>query len=380
MPTDAEKLNQAKRLLTAAGNILLVLGSGSNPDSAAAGLALRHFLNRQGKKTAVLSPKELSKKLSFLPESGIAVQTQIVRSLVLDIGFKNTEVAELSYEKMSDKLRIVVAPKSGQFEPSDVSIDPSAYPYDLVVTLGVARLSDLGPLYASHAPLFFNTPKINIDFRPQNESFGQVNLVDLTSGSVSEIVFDLLFGIDASFVDEITATLLLSGLMSATDGFQNQKASPAAFFKASRLVDAGARQQDIISNLYRTKSLGLLRLWGRVLENLQHEPETNLVYSSLSSTDVASSQALDSDVEEIIFEMKQQLKFAKVFLFLAESSMGVNVYLGSTGSLEPSDVFASYSPEVLDTQVVKFKIPKGLSDVQAEILAKIKEEAARQAA
>jgi nanoRNase/pAp phosphatase (c-di-AMP/oligoRNAs hydrolase) len=262
-------------------------------------------------------------------------------------------------------------PKSGEFEASDVNVKNAAYPFDLVVTIGVANLTELGTLYATHAQMFFEIPIINLDYRAANQTFGQINLVNLTSSSVCEVVYDLISEYDSNFIDEKIATLLLAGLIAQTNNFQSQKTTPQAFMKASKLVSLGGRQQEIITQLYRSKSLGLLRLWGRALARLRDVTADEFVYSAVTSQDIERAQARGEDIDEIIIEMIQQLIFAKVFLFLAESSQGSTVYVASSLPLNPAVVFAAYNPTNLNSQVYKFQINKPIAEAETEAVGTI---------
>ena len=298
---------------------VLIIVAGDSGDSLAAGLALQGFLKKLEKETAVLSFTPKLNKLDFLQGFREArEELDVTKSFVIDVSTKQTQIEELSYKKEVDKLSIFIKPKKGQFEKNDISFRSSNFPFDLLIMIGVDSLDRLGQLYNENTELFFETPILNIDFKATNENFGQYNLVNLTATSNSEIVFDLINHIEATFIDEAIATQLLTGIISETESFQHVRTTPQTFLKASQLVSLGANQQEIISRLYKTKSLWLLKLWGRVLARLQQAPEISLVYSSINQTDLERSQASEEDVQTIIKEMSMQLGFAKLFLFFKE--------------------------------------------------------------
>jgi nanoRNase/pAp phosphatase (c-di-AMP/oligoRNAs hydrolase) len=372
-----EPLQQAIAQLKKAPNILIVLGS-ANPDAIAAALALREFLVKLEKLVTILSQSSVPARLNFLPEAqAVKLGLTLVKNLVIDISTAKNQINELRYQKFDDKLSIFLTAKNGEFDQSDVKIKPDIYPFNLVVTIGLSSLDELGSFYAQHAQLFFETPVVNIDFRASNEAYGQVNLINLTAAANSEVVYDLLNEYDANFIDEKIATLLLAGLIAQTNSFQSIKTSPQAFLKASRLISAGARQQDIISQLYRNKSLGLLRLWGRVLARVKQNKASGLVYSLVNFKDVEKSEASASDVEEIITEMVQQLPFAKTFLFLAEADTVTTAYAATTTQLDLSNYFAKYQPQPASENAIKFTIPKNVLEAEAEIIAPLEAELAK---
>jgi nanoRNase/pAp phosphatase (c-di-AMP/oligoRNAs hydrolase) len=370
-----DTLNQTIQQLKAARSILVLAESGSNLDAVAASLALKEFLEKQEKQARVLSPTPLNSKLLFLPNTDqIQPASELAKNLVVELSLAKHELSELTYQKQDDKLSIFLTPKDGEFEPTDVTVKNAVYPFDLIVTAGIPSLENLGQFYERHSSMFYEIPVINIDFKPSNENFGKINLVELTFSAVSEIVFDLLSAYEPNFIDEKIATLLLAGLVSETNSFQNKNTSPQVFLKASKLVSLGARQQEIVAQLYRSKSLGLLRLWGRVLARLKQDLGHKLVYSVVNAQDVEKSEALSSDVDEIVFEMMQQLNFAKTFAFLAEGSGKTTVYVASRLSINFTTLFASYNPAPLGSGTFKFDVSKLLNEAETEVIATLEKE------
>jgi nanoRNase/pAp phosphatase (c-di-AMP/oligoRNAs hydrolase) len=297
---------------------------------------------------------------------------------VIDISTKQTQVSELSYKKEGDKLSVYLKPKSGQFKPEDVTFRTSKYPHDMVVTIGVDKLESLGKFYETHAELFFETPVLNVDFRGANENFGQFNLVDLSASSNSEIIFDLISQMEKDLVDGGTATALLAGIIAETNSFQHARTTPQSFVKASKLVGLGADQQDIVARLFKNKTMGFLKLWGRVLARLKHEPEHVLASSSLPKSEVDSAGATEEDVSAVLKEMALQLGFAKVHVFLREiDSETTEAYVSAPAPLNLSAAFSEYQPDSIQPQALRFKIKQKLEEAEQKALGVIRKEAGK---
>ncbi len=358
---------------------ILIIAPGRTGDSLASGLALRAFLKKLEKEADLLSPEPVSGKFNFLPGAAEVVHdVDLTKSFVIDLSTKKTEVAELSYRKEADKMAFYIKPKKGEFTAADVTFRSSNFPYELVILVGVSSLEQLGDFYTHNTSLFFETPVVNIDFRASNENYGQLNLVGLSSTSTSEIVLDLINKFEASLIDEDIATQLLTGIISETNSFQHVRTTPQTFLKASQLVSLGAKQQEIISALYKSKSLGLLKLWGRVLARLQQETEIGLVYSAVNQTDVAKSSATEEDANLIIKEMASQLAFARILLFLKEESD--NQTTGFAFSFMPlnlSQIFKDYLPAAISPQTIKFTIPESVATAEKKAVDLIRAEIVR---
>lgn len=348
---------------------ILIIGNGNNGDSLAASLALRSFLRKLEKEAVVLSPMGIADRYNFLPNAEQVVdRVDLKKNFVVDVDTSRTALAELSYKKEVDRLSIFLKPGSGEFSAQDVSFRSSNFPFDLIVTVGISSPEQLGDFYSNNTSLFFETSIINIDYRGSNESFGQFNLINLAATSACEIVFDLINKFEASLIDENIATQLLAGIIVETNSFQHVRTTPQTFLKASQLVSLGAKQQEIISHLYKTKSLGLLKLWGRVLARLKEDNSLNLVYSAINQNDLTRSSASHEDVESILKEMATQLTFAKIFVFLKEETDDrTTVYSHTVLPINLSDIFGQFNPQNVNNGV-KFTIPQQLPDAEKEVL------------
>ncbi|HTL39622.1 MAG TPA: DHH family phosphoesterase [Methylomirabilota bacterium] len=364
-----ELIPQVISKITSAKNVLIIV-AGNNGDSLAAGLALQGFLKKLEKETQVLSYTPKFQNLDFLPGfSQVKEEFDAVKSFVIDVSTKQVEIDELSYKKEAEQLSIFIKPKKGQFSQTDVTFRSSNFPFDLVILVGIDSLDRLGEIYSQNTELFFETTLLNIDFRISNENYAQLNLVQLAATSNSEIVFDLINQLEASFIDENIATQLLAGIVVETDSFQHVRTTPQTFLKASQLVGLGANQQEIISRLYKSKSLGLLKLWGRVLSKLQQESSISLVYSAVTQVDLEQAQATDQDAGHIIKEMASQLGFAKLFLFLKENSTGFTTcYLHASMPLELIKIFARFEPKAVGQQTIKFDTNFPLIEAEKQIV------------
>lgn len=363
--------------LSSANSVLVVLPSLATADATAAGLALVGYLKKLEKDSVLVSSDGvIPSALDFLPGyDQIMRDFSLSKSFVIDLSTKRTQLSELSYKKENDKLSIFLKPKSGEFLPSDVTFNSSKFPYDAVVVIGVERLDALGGFYAKFAELFFETPVVNIDYRGTNQNFAQFNLVALNSTSQSEIVFDLINEMEKELIDEHIATTLLAGIISETNSFQHTKTTPQVFVKASQLVGLGGNQQNIINKFYKNKSMGFLKLWGRVLARLKHEPENFLAHSSVNRLDVEKSGASYTDALGILREMVKELGFAKVHVFFSElDSQTTEVYLAAPSSLNLSSVFSLYQPESLPPQAIKFRVAASLVETEQQILEIIRKE------
>jgi nanoRNase/pAp phosphatase (c-di-AMP/oligoRNAs hydrolase) len=185
----------------------------------------------------------------------------------------------------------------------------------------------------------------------------------------------LINQVEASFMDESMATQLLTGIITETDSFQHVRTTPQTFLKASQLVGLGANQQEIISRLYKSKSLGLLKLWGRVLARLKHISDITLVYSSISKNDMAAAEATEADSNQIIKEMVSQLGFAKLFLLSKETETNrTAVYFHTTLPLNTASLFSKFIPKPISFQTWRLSLELPVAEAERQIIQILTEE------
>jgi phosphoesterase RecJ-like protein len=110
----------------------------------------------------------------------------------------------------------------------------------------------------------------------------------------------------------------LTGIVSDTGSFQHANTTPKSLTVAAQLVALGAKQQDIIKYLFKTKSYETLKLWGQVLSNLQYVEPLRLVWAGVSHADIGASGATVEGLTGLIDELMTSVPGADVIILLSE--------------------------------------------------------------
>lgn len=285
--------------------ILICLPAQPTTDAIASGLAMYAVLQKLSKQAKVVAAGfALPDNHRFLPKSAeIKHELTALKKFVISVDVSRTAVQDVHYDIQNNRLNIYVTPKNGYFEARDVGTSSSDYEFDLIMVLDSRDLASLGKVFEDNAEFFHHTPMINIDHHPANEQFGQVNMVQVTATSISEIIFELLEHLDNGLLDEYIATHLLTGIISKTKSFKTNTVTPRSLAIASHLIASGARREDIVKNLYQTKTLQLLKLWGRALAQLQADPDRKIVWSLLHQQDFLDTNSGPSDLAAVIDEL-----------------------------------------------------------------------------
>lgn len=323
------KTDQAKALeiIKDAQNILIVPSTPMDGDSVGSALAMMKVLRRLGKQVTVAAAEEVPDVLLFLPFTDqIQTDTTFSKDFVISLNTQEAEVDHLKYEVEQGKINIIVTPKHGQFSGHDITFGKGQANFDLIIAVDTGDLVQLGKVRTENPELFENTPLLNIDHHSSNGMFGSYNFVDSSVAATTQILTPLIQAMEKEFgqelIDEDVATLLLVGIITDTGSFQHTNTSPEAFEVAADLLECGARQQEIIKHIFKTKSLATLKLWGQVLSKIHYDNEVKLVYSTITLEDLARTGADSADSGGIIDELMTNAPDAEVVMLLKEKEPG----------------------------------------------------------
>lgn len=323
---------------------LICIPRSSGADGYATALGMARVLDKLEKRADIVATDGATPAhLRFLPgHDRVLPSLERLRRFVIELDATKAKVDELTYEMKDGKLLIHLAPKTGSWEEKDVALTASGYRYDLIISLGAADLESFAHLYADQPDFFYRVPIINVDHRPENEHFGHLNVVDLTAVATGEVCHDLVESIEPGLIDEEVATAFLAGMIAKTRSFRTRNVTPKTLSTASRMVASGARRDDIVHHLYRTRSVQTLRLWGRALARLKSDARTQLVWTLLSRQDFLHAGAEDADLPDVVDELIASSPDAKVVALLYEASEGGVV--GILRAERPHDLLATVSP------------------------------------
>ncbi|MEK7072631.1 MAG: DHH family phosphoesterase [Patescibacteria group bacterium] len=367
---------QIFELVKKSRSILIVFKKDWTGDSLSSALALSKVLKKIDKKVEVVCQNfKPSANVSFLGATEINDKIENLQKFVISIDTSKTKVGEFYYDNESDKLNIYISPKNGQFKPVDVSAKIANYSYDLIFIVNSPDLESLGEVYDNHSEFFYSTPKINIDNSNKNEYFGDINLVDLTSSSTAEIIYGLIKNFDENLIDDDMATYLLCGIITSTKNFKTLNVSPKTLNSASLLITKGARREQIIQNLYQTRFLSTLKLWGRVLSRLNNDLNDKLVWSVISSQDFLETSTSSSEIIDVIDELIISMPKTEVIVLIYErrEAGDIECVVYATKNIDSLLICRKFNPSG-NAEISKFNL-NGMTLAEAEriVIEEIKE-------
>jgi phosphoesterase RecJ-like protein len=309
---------QICELVQKSKKILIVFGQNPDGDSIGSAFGLALMFRKLNKEAQIVSSSVLPEKFSFLPLFNETTAKPILsRDYIISINVPKNTISQLRYEVENEKMNIYISANGETISKEDISFEPFRFKYDLIFAVNTPDLENLGEFYEKNTELFFETPIINIDHHPSNEYFGKVNLVEIPVSSTAEIIAGLAGTLEIE-LDEDIANCLLVGIISSTNSFQKTNTTPNSFTVAASLMSAGANQQEIVRFLYKTKSLSVLKLWGRVMSLLKHNSDLNLAWSVIEEKIFSETKTSHDDLKQIIKEIAPGSRDFNTIMFLWE--------------------------------------------------------------
>lgn len=249
----------------------VLIGAHLNPDGDALGsaLAVSHYLDDLGVANEVLCHHAPPRNLRFLP--GV------------------------------DRIRQV----------------PTRSAFDLGIIVDLDSTERLG----STAEYFETCERtVVVDHHVPQHAPGDLRIVDVEAPATAVILCRLMIGLEAPISPEI-ATCLLTGIVTDTGSFRFRNTTAEALSLSAMLLDHGGDIGTIGEEIFQSKTLGSVRLLGRVLGNMQLESEDRIAWSALTFDDFQDSEASDEDTEGFVNELLA-IDTVKIAALLRESKPG----------------------------------------------------------
>jgi phosphoesterase RecJ-like protein len=206
---------------------------------------------------------------------------------------------------------------------------------------------------------------INIDHHLINYKFGDINWIDPSSSSVSELLLRL-FEFMKIKLNKDEAECLYYGLLTDTGGFRNSNTNAASHIAAAKLFSLGIEADLIHKKVFSKDSLPALKLLGCALSNMQTCFNGQISYMVLDLEMLKKCGASQKDADGIsIYLLK--LDGAKAGFIIKEE--GVSQLKVSLRSIKDLDILkaAKYFGGGGHKNAAGFSIKGGISEAVESI-------------
>ncbi len=253
-------LSTIERLLNEQKKIVVIPHQNPDGDAVGSSLGLAIFLEKMEHKVTVVAPNDYPKFLKWLPKSKSVIQF------------------ELQTKKATNKLKEA----------------------ELIFILDFNALHRVGKEMEAVLKEL-KTPMVMIDHHQQPDDFTSLVYSDTSICSTCQMVYQFIDRLNRlEKIDADIATCLYTGIMTDTGSFKFNSTTSKTHRITADLIDRGANNAKIHSQVYDTNTYGRLQLLGRALSNLKVLPEFNTAYITISEADKKEFNFKKGDTEGFV--------------------------------------------------------------------------------
>jgi bifunctional oligoribonuclease and PAP phosphatase NrnA len=254
-----KQFNELQSYLESPRNIVIV--GHRNPDGDAMGstLGLYHYFKKKGHQPTVVVPNEYPDFLHWLPGSETTYR----------FDWQNTQ--------------------------SQRAIKNS----DIIFLLDFNALHRVGHDMQNTLEGYENDFAL-IDHHQQPDDFTYM-FSDTEMCSTCQMVYHFIEKMgDVDLIDADIATCLYTGIMTDTGSFRFRSTTSLTHKVIANLIDKGAENDRIHSNVYDSSSYGRLQLLGQALRNLKVLPEYKTAYITITEAEKSANNFIKGDTEGVV--------------------------------------------------------------------------------
>ncbi len=182
---------------------------------------------------------------------------------------------------------------------------------------------------------------VNIDHHPDNDNFGDINVVDPQSAAVCALIFQLANRLGVT-LDYSIALCLYVGVVTDTGRFQYSNTTPQILQIAKELLTYGLDIYQIFRKIFENQSLSSLKVFAVVIDRVRFDKTSKVISSYLNRRDFIKAGIEYYETENYI-DFLRAVKNVEAAIFLKEVSKGLfRVNLRSTGRINVGEIARSF--------------------------------------
>ena len=236
-------------------NILVTVSTNPSVDELSAALGLALIMDKLEKRSTAVYSGGTPPAITFLdPEKVFEDTADSLRDFI--IALDKDKADHLRYKVDGDVVKIFITPYKTILTEKDLEFTQGEYNIELVIALGVTSDADLDKALDAQEKILHGAKIVTITNGDKPSTLGSTDWHDGQASSLSEMIVSIAEQVGgADVLDEQIATALLTGIVSATERFSNDKTNSNAMTMAAELMAAGANQQLIAAKLAEAHDL-----------------------------------------------------------------------------------------------------------------------------
>ena len=235
--------------IKACENILVALSKDPDVDEISAAIGLTMILNKLGKHVTAIYSGETPNTLEFLkPEDTFEKDTNSLQDFI--IALNKDKADHLRYKIEGDYVKVYITPYKTTITDKDLEFSQGDFNVDLVISIDVESGEAIDDALSEYGRIMHDATAINITTNAAGH-FAELEWSDPSMSSCCEMIALLADELGYKEFDQPVATALLTGIVAATDRFSNARTTSETMALSSKLMQAGADQQLISTNIMK---------------------------------------------------------------------------------------------------------------------------------
>ena len=211
--------------------------------------------------------------------------------------------------------------------------------HDMIMVLDTSAWAQLGPM--GDVIKSTSADKYILDHHQESDDIGAVAFRDTTSVATGCLVLEAARQLGVTVTPEI-ATPLFAAVATDTGWYRYPAVSGDTYRVAAELIDAGANQAQIYSDLYERDTAGRVRLRGLILSRTQVELDGRLAHTHVMAEDFAATGADPTDTEDVINMTLTIAGTEAAVIFVGQLSGGFKLSFRSRCKMDCSQVAGQF--------------------------------------
>jgi len=240
----------------------------------------------------------------------------LTKEFIVSLDTTSSPISQLRYEQPQGRIDIILSPSSYSSMKENVSFRDGKTQCDSLITISVDDIESIDTRTLDIPPsLFTETPIITLGTSASHKKYGEVNLVDPSLPSLSELAYRFLAAVPNHRISTAHATLLLSGILHSTQGLMVMT-DANTLLSSHELVKLGADYEEAHRLSRSITSISLTPLIGRALARSRIDTDKKISWSSLTKDDFLLTQRSTGDIPDIMTRIKKEFPGNRFHVFL----------------------------------------------------------------
>lgn len=241
MNPDDTQIQRINEIISKNQSGIILVPPSPSIDTIAGATALYLTLNKLGKNVSLACSQKINNPQITGSEKFDTDINVSGDNLMISFPYADGAIDKVDYYIQGEFFNLIIAPRPGhkKLDPSKVKFSYVGGKIDFFIILDSPTLNNLGDIYLNNKEKFTGCEIINIDRHLTNANYGTANYVKKTAASLSEIVFEVIQGLNIE-IDKEIATNLYTGIIAGTNNFTSYSVTAQTLETAAKLLRLGA--------------------------------------------------------------------------------------------------------------------------------------------